>query len=190
MSPARGGGLEIRIAGPGDAAVLAHLIGGFRDHLAARRPSDGELRRHLPRALADPALEFGCAWLDGAAVGYTQTRFFMSVWVNGIEAQLDDLFVAAAARGRSVGRTLLRHAMARAAERGARRFSLNTNESNEVAQALYRSEGLSPQSHARYPGGRELLWVKRLGRGARGFGGGSFPSGRAGLRSGPRKETA
>jgi hypothetical protein len=32
-----------------------------------------------------------------------------------------------------------------------------------VAQSLYRSEGLTPQTHALYPGGREVLWAKQLG---------------------------
>jgi ribosomal protein S18 acetylase RimI-like enzyme len=157
------GDLAIRLAGPGDAAALAGLVRAFRDHLAARAPLDAALERHLPRALADPGLEFACAWLDGEAVGYTQTRFWTSIWASGIEAQLDDLFVLAAARRRAVGRALLRHAFERAARRGALRFGLNTNERNLAAQALYRSEGLAPQSHALYPGGREVLWIKELG---------------------------
>jgi GNAT superfamily N-acetyltransferase len=121
--------LQIRPAGLADAGALAALIGGFRDHLHATGPSDAEIQRQLPRALADPGLEFGCAWLDGEAVG---------------------------------GRALLRHALARAAARGARRLALDTKERNELAQALYRSEGLAPQSHALYPGGREVLWIKEL----------------------------
>ena len=156
-------GVRNRTAGSDDATVLSSLIRGFRDHLQASVPSDLEFERHLPRALADPAIEFHCAWLDEAPVGYTQTRLFTSVWASGLEAQLDDLFVVPSARGRSVGRSLLRYALARAEARGARRFALNTNEENEAAQSLYRSEGLSPQSHALYPGGREILWVKSIG---------------------------
>ena len=33
------------------------------------------------------------------------------------------------------------------------------------AHALYRSEGLAPESHALYPGSREVLWSRRLGAG-------------------------
>jgi catechol 2,3-dioxygenase-like lactoylglutathione lyase family enzyme len=102
-------------------------------------------------------------------VGYTQTRFWASVWASGAEAHLDDLFVVEKARSRGIGRSLLRHALLRAEARGALRFCLNTNERNEAAQSLYRSEGLAPQSHALYPGGREVLWVKALApNGARG----------------------
>jgi len=152
----------IRPAGLPDVAVLVALIGGFRDHLAALTPTDADIRNHLPDSLRDPGIEFCCAWLDHEAAGYTQTRFLTSVWAGGIEAHLEDLFVVVAARRRAVGRGLLRHALARAAARGARRFSLNTNEGNTAAQSLYRSEGLSPHSHALYPGGREVLWVREM----------------------------
>ena len=155
--------LSIRPAGLADAAALAALMGAFRDHLAAEVPTDVELQRHLTRALDDAGIEFCCAWIEDAAVGYTQTRFFTSVWVGGIEAHLDDLFVIKWARGRGIGRSLLRHAVARAQARGALRLGLNTNERNEVAQSLYRAEGFSPQSHALYPGGREVFWVKPIG---------------------------
>jgi ribosomal protein S18 acetylase RimI-like enzyme len=166
--------LTIRLAGSDDVATLAALIAAFRDHLAAQSPSDEELRRDLPGSLADPGIEFCCAWLGGEAVGYTQTRFLSSVWGGGVEAHLEDLFVIPSARGRAVGRALLRHAMARASAKGAGRFTLNTNERNLAAQALYRSEGLSPQSHALYPDGREVVWVKRMG-----------PDGRSLARSDP-----
>ena len=152
----------IRRAEAKDVSVLASLIRRFRDHLSASVPTDGEIEHHLPRALDDPGIEFCCAWLSEEAVGYTQTRFLTSVWAPGIEAHLEDLFVVAPARGNAVGRALLRYAVGRARARGARRFSLNTNEGNGVAQALYRAEGLSPQSHALYPGGREVLWVRDL----------------------------
>jgi ribosomal protein S18 acetylase RimI-like enzyme len=154
--------LEIRPAGLVDAAALAGLVKAFRDHLAAKMPTDVEIERDLPRVLSDSAIEFGCAWIGDEAVGYTQTRFFTSIWVAGMEAHLDDLFVVRWARRRAVGRSLLRHALARAHARGARRLGLNTNEKNEIAQGLYRSEGFSPQSHALYPAGREVFWVKAI----------------------------
>lgn len=156
-------GLKILSAGLGEATALAGLIGGFRDHLDAKVPTDAQIQRHLPAALADPGIEFGCAWLNDEAIGYTQTRFLTSVWACGIEAHLEDLFVVPSARGHAVGRSLLRYSLARAEARGALRFSLNTNEGNEAAQSLYRSEGLSPQSHALYPGRREVLWLKAIG---------------------------
>jgi ribosomal protein S18 acetylase RimI-like enzyme len=154
---------ELRLADPDDLESLRLLVAAFRDHLKADAPTDRELAAHLPVALADPAIEFACAWLEGSAVGYSQTRFYFSVWSAGIEALLEDLFVLPGARGREVGRALLRHALGRARERGARLLVLNTNERNEAAQALYRSEGLRPQAAKLWGGGREIRWAAELG---------------------------
>jgi ribosomal protein S18 acetylase RimI-like enzyme len=57
---------------------------------------------------------------------------------------------------------LLRHTLERARERGVVRLTLTTNEGNLASQELYRSEGLTPQSHALYPGGREVLWSRSI----------------------------
>ena len=52
----------------------------------------------------------------------------------------------------------------RARERGARVLSLDTNEQNQAAQALYRGEGLRPDAHERWPGGREVRWFTSLSK--------------------------
>jgi GNAT superfamily N-acetyltransferase len=154
---------NIRDATLPDVPVLAWLIAAFRDHLNAKVPTDLDIQAYLPRALRDPGIEFACAWLNDEAVGYTQTRFLTSVWAAGLEAYLEDLFVVAAARRQSVGRSLLGHVLARAEARGALKLSLTTNDRNESAHSLYRSEGFAPVSHALYPGGCEVLWTRRVG---------------------------
>lgn len=83
-------------------------------------------------------------------------------WAQGLEAQLDDLFVIESARKQGVGRTLLRNVIARAVQRGARRLTLHTNEANRAAQRLYALEGLRAQSQPRYPGTREVVWSSDL----------------------------
>lgn len=156
-------GLEVGAVTTVDEADLARLIAAFRDHLRAAAPTDEQIQRDLPRALAEAAIEFRLARLDGEAVGYTQVCDTYSVWAGGPEARLEDLFVQAAARRRGVGRALLRDCLSRAGNRGARRLVLTTNERNQLAQELYRSEGLVPVSHALYTGGREVLWSRNLG---------------------------
>ena len=156
------GDLVIGLAGVDDLESLRVLVAAFRDHLQAATPTDADLVAHLPQALSDPSIEFACAWSRGQAVGYTQTRFLRSVWASGLEALLEDLFVLPAVRGRAIGRSLLRHAMQRARERGARLVGLTTNERNQPAQSLYRSEGFQPQSAKIWPNGREIRWVVRL----------------------------
>ncbi len=151
---------EIRVAGPEDARAVVVLVAGFRDHLGARLPSDAELQGYVPEALRLPETEVCIARLRDADLGYALTRFSGSIWAVGLEAHLDDLFVFESSRGRSIGRSLLRFALARAKARGVRRFTLNTNERNTAAHALYRSEGLAPQAHALYPDSHEVVWVR------------------------------
>ncbi len=154
--------IVVRNVGPADASVLAGLVAAFRDHLLETEPSEAQIASQLPRALRDPCLEFACAWLAGRAIGYSQTRFLTSVWVPGCEAHLEDLFVVPEARRSGAGRHLLRHVLARARGRAALRVSLNTNEENLAAHALYRSEGFAPQTHSLYPDGREVQWSRRI----------------------------
>jgi putative acetyltransferase len=155
---------EISIGTPGDARALQALVAAFRDHLGARTPSEADLARLLPSALCDPAVEFAIAReLGGEGLGYTQTRFFSSVWAaTGTEAFLEDLFVLALARGTGLGGSLLEFAVARAAERGAGTIGLQTNERNASALRLYTRAGFAPASEAIFPGGREIVLVRRL----------------------------
>jgi GNAT superfamily N-acetyltransferase len=155
--------VSILPARPGDVAVLAKLLADFRDHLQGHMPSDEEFKLRLPSSLDDPGVLFACAWLKGEAVGFTQTRFWKSVWVGGTEAQLEDLFVIPSARAQGVGRALLQHVLGQCVARGAQRVGLKTNELNHAAQKLYLSEGLSVQTHRLYPSGREVFWTKSLG---------------------------
>jgi ribosomal-protein-alanine N-acetyltransferase len=57
------------------------------------------------------------------------------------DADVLTLAVAEAARGRGLGRALLQHLIAAAAERGASRVFLEVRADNPVATALYRSCG-------------------------------------------------
>lgn len=154
---------EIRVAAPEDADAVRTLVAAFRDHLGASRPSDAELAAVLPTALSDASLEFLVALAeDGEPLGYTQTRFFSSVWAVGMEAHLEDLFVAAGARAAGVGTALLRATLARASVRGAGAMGLLTNERNEAALRLYVREGFTPAAEAIFPGGREIRLVATL----------------------------
>jgi len=154
---------SIRNVTASDMQDLSSLIKGFRDHLMAQSPVDSDIDLHLPRAMHDPSIEFACAWLEDRAVGFTQMRFFTSIWASGIEAYLDDVFVIPSARRQKVGRSLLRHVLARAEARHAVRVSLKTNERNESAQALYSAAGFMLTSHRLFPGGREVFWSKNIG---------------------------
>lgn len=150
-------GLRLRVATAADVDAIAILVAAFRDFLAQAEPADAAVRARLPLLLADPATEFLLAeTAAGAAVGYLQLRFRASLWY-GPDAEVEDLFVAAAQRAGGVGRQLFAFAVARARARGCRHLGLTTNERNRAALALYASFGLDAR-RARWDGGRQI-WL-------------------------------
>lgn len=133
-------GLTVERAGPADLEGLLPLFEGYRsfyrrapDHRAARAFLEARLERgdsvvYLAR---DP----------GRAVGFVQLYpAFSSVRMRRMWI-LNDLFVDPAARGRGVAKRLMERARAHAEETGAAGLLLETERSNEVAAALYRSLG-------------------------------------------------
>jgi len=154
-------GVLVRLAASSDAANLARLAAEFRDYLAMPAPSDEELRVALPLQLRDEHTEFLLAEDDTqAAVGFVQLRFRSTIWY-GHEVEIEDFFVAAAARGCGVGRQLMQASLERARNRQCHRVSLTTNERNGAAVALYESFGLDAR-RVRWQGGRQIFLERNL----------------------------
>ncbi|MFG2947758.1 GNAT family N-acetyltransferase [Streptomyces adustus] len=81
------------------------------------------------------------AELDGRVVGYIRLGLATSLASNAHVRQIRGLAVAEEARGRGVGRALLRAAVTEARRQGARRISLRVLGHNTAARTLYASEG-------------------------------------------------
>ena len=154
--------LTIRIAREEDLEALVHLAAAFRDHLGQSTPSEAAFRTSLATLLQDAGTEFFLA-CDGPGVvlGYVQARYRYSAWISALEAELEDVFVVPEARRRGVGLRLVESTIARATERGCRSISLNTNERNAEALALYRRVGFR-SARPRWQGGRQLWLTKSL----------------------------
>lgn len=120
--------IEAVVALERDAHAAPWTAGNFRDAMAAG---------------------YGVAVgaIDGVIVAYGVLLFAPG------EVQLLNLTVAPAARRRGVGRALLRRFLADAHARGANQCFLEVRVSNEVAIALYASEGFVPVARraAYYP---------------------------------------
>ncbi|MFF3331299.1 GNAT family N-acetyltransferase [Streptomyces sp. NPDC002888] len=81
------------------------------------------------------------AELDGRAVGYVRLGFPTPLASNAHVRQIQGLAVAEEARGRGVGRALVRAAVEEARRRGARRITLRVLGHNAPARSLYEAEG-------------------------------------------------
>jgi GNAT superfamily N-acetyltransferase len=89
--------------------------------------------------LLDPSEPMHCAVAehDGELLGMVHYIYHRSCWTRGDYCYLQDLFAAPTHRGQGIGRALIEHVYAKAAEAGAARVWWLTHESNTQAMQLY-----------------------------------------------------
>lgn len=122
-------GVTIREMAPGDLdAVTAIEIASFPTPWSRALFAEEIVRVHSDALVAVPA---GGGPVQGYAV----------CWTVAGESHLLNIAVHPAARGRGIGRALLRECMRRGAAAGATRIHLEVRPSNREAIALYLSEG-------------------------------------------------
>jgi ribosomal protein S18 acetylase RimI-like enzyme len=153
--------MRVWVAGDEDAASVAALMGGFRDHIGRDVPTDDEIRATVDVLLSDAGTEFLLAAPDGsgAPAGVCQLRYRLSVWTATDDCWLEDLFVSDEARGTGLGRGLIAEAFERARARGCARVQLDVAEDNERAIEIYRKAGFGTEPGAP---GRTMLIARRL----------------------------
>jgi ribosomal protein S18 acetylase RimI-like enzyme len=91
--------------------------------------------------------------------GIAQLRFFPSLWSEGLEAYLEELYVVPGLRGKGIGRSLLESAMEAARAKGATHMDLNTGETDTAARALYESAGFTNREGSE--DGPSMLYYER-----------------------------
>lgn len=132
----------IRPATPADVPTILALV---RELAAFEREPDAveATEPMLAQALfgEPPAAEAVVAEEDGATVGFALFFHNFSTWTGRRGLYLEDLYVTPSARGRGVGKMLLRHLAALAVERGCARFEWSVLDWNADAIAFYRSVG-------------------------------------------------
>lgn len=129
---------------PGTAADITPIVALMRQYYAEDGyPFDGaQSRRALERLIADETL--GRVWVledeDGVA-GYLAVTLGYSLEYGGRDAFIDELFLAARARGRGAGGRALDLAEAWCRARGVRALHLEVEPHRERASELYRRRG-------------------------------------------------
>lgn len=114
---------------------------------------------HLPQVLAIEQVSFPVPWTPrifqaelrhpralplAALLEPTQVLAgYLCLWLVAEEAQVQNLAVHPAFRGRGVGRRLLWEGLRRCRDKGAHTANLEVRPSNLAAQALYRSLGFT-----------------------------------------------
>ena len=97
--------MRVGIADLSDLEDLHVLVVAFRDHLQRIHPDDASLRENLTCLIESGDAEFFLTFDDdGRPAGYVQQRYRHSIWLSGLEACLEDLFVNPSCRRQGVAR--------------------------------------------------------------------------------------
>jgi GNAT superfamily N-acetyltransferase len=151
-------GIEVRRAQVSDADDIGRLLHDFNNEYEEVTPGPSVIARRLR-----PLMESGdtAALLVGDGPdGLAVMRFRPSIWTEGLECYLAELYVVPPLRGQGRGRALMEAAMTFAKENGANYMELNTGEDDVAARALYESLGFS--SSEGKPGGPVNYYYERM----------------------------
>ncbi|MGC1850909.1 MAG: GNAT family N-acetyltransferase [Solirubrobacterales bacterium] len=155
MSPAPDA--QVRPAGPEDAVDVARLLHDFNAEFDEPTPAVEVLAERVRELVARGEIVVLLAGegLDGLA----QFRFLRSVWSDGLDVYLEELYVVPERRGKGIGRALLEATMRTGREGGATRIDLNTAETDTAARSLYESAGFSNREGSE--DGPSMLYYER-----------------------------
>jgi ribosomal protein S18 acetylase RimI-like enzyme len=147
---------EIRRAGVEDAADIARLLHAFNSEYDEPTPGVEALTRYARQLLSDGEMTVLLAG-DGPD-GIALVRFRPSVWTDGLECHLQELYVVPPLRGQRIGRTLLAATIELARAAGAAGVDLNTGETDTAARGLYESMGFTNREGS--PDGPSMLFYE------------------------------
>ena len=131
----------VRRATADDAEAVGRLLDDFNREFGEPTPGPDALAQRVRELLAagDTVVLVGGAGPDGLAV----LRLRLSIWTEGLECYLAELYVVPERRGQGLGRALMEEAIEVARAEGATYMDLGTSEDDVAARALYESLGFS-----------------------------------------------
>jgi ribosomal protein S18 acetylase RimI-like enzyme len=131
----------VRRADLADATVIAQLLDDFNREYDDPTPGPAVLSVRVRRLIetGDTIVLLGGERPDGVAV----LRFRMSIWNEGLECYLAELYVKPERRGEGLGRALMASALQEARTHGADSIDLGTSETDVAARRLYESLGFT-----------------------------------------------
>ncbi len=139
--------VRVRRVEPGDEAAWLRLFKAYVEFYKAAVPAD-VFELTWQRLLSDEEGSMvGLVAVDERSqiVGLATLVFHRSTWSPTCYCYLEDLFVDAGVRGKSIGRALIQAVYAEADARGATRTYWATEETNYRARGLY--DQLATKTH-------------------------------------------
>ena len=134
----------VEIVAPEDAAALANagrLLHDFNVEYDEPTPSPADLTTRLAELVAGDHVVVLLAREADDPVGIAIVRLQPSIWSQGHEAYLAELYVVPAHRGQGHGRALITETLQHAHDRGADYAYVITSEDDHSAQRLYAAAG-------------------------------------------------
>ena len=148
---------EVRRATASDAADLGRLLYEFNTEFSSPTPDAETLAERIARFIKRGEATFLLP-AEGP-LGLAEIRYRPSLYLEGLDAYLEELYVVPAERGRGLGRALLEAAMQIARDEGAEHMDLGTSEDDTAARSLYESAGFINRENG--PEGPLMLYYER-----------------------------
>jgi ribosomal protein S18 acetylase RimI-like enzyme len=148
---------KARRATTADAADLGRLLYEFNSEFSSPTPDAETLAKRMARFIEHGEAAFLVTG-DGPD-GLAMIRFRPTLYSEGLDAHLEELYVAPPLRGQGLGRDLLEEAMEIARQEGATRMDLGTSVDDKAARSLYESVGFTDREGD--PDGPRMLYYER-----------------------------
>jgi len=135
------GAPAVRRAEAADAEAIGRLLDAFNREFDEPTPGAAALAERVRTLL--PAGELTVLLAGDGPDAVAVLRFRPSLWEEGLDSYLEELYVVPERRGRGLGRAIMEAAIELARVEGAVAMDLGTNETDVAARALYESLGFS-----------------------------------------------
>jgi ribosomal protein S18 acetylase RimI-like enzyme len=144
-----------RVATPPDAIHIGRLLDQFNREYEQPTPGPEAVAKRCAELIA--ADDMTALLVGQGPEGLAVVRFRPSIWSDGPEAYLEELYVIPELRGNGLGRALLDAVLELSRERGVSYIALGTSTDDTAAIGLYESAGFT---NLEGPNGPSMLWYE------------------------------
>ena len=135
--------VTVRLAGVTDADSLGRLLSDFNDEFGTAGPTAAEFTARFNTLLARDDIVLVLASDNGRDVGFALLTLRPTPYYDGPLAQLEELYVVPALRGRGIGSRMLSLAIETVRAKGAGEMHINVDEIDEDTRRFYERHGFT-----------------------------------------------